>query len=94
MATTEKVAEAEPKATEAKAEKKAEPKRKVLTAAERVAKLEAELAAARKKAEEKANKERDQLTSRKAELVKRRDGLNVSIAEIDKALENLKPKQG
>jgi len=71
--------------------KKAEPKRKVLTAAERVAKLEAELEAARKKASDKAEKESAQLSDRRKVLVERRDLLNKQIEEIDVALENLKP---
>lgn len=47
------------------------PKRKQLTAAERVAKLEAELEAARKKAEERENKQRKQAEEKLAKINER-----------------------
>ena len=71
----------------------AKPKRKQLTAEERVAKLEAELAAARKKAEEKAKRATTILTDRRDKLVARRDKLNGEIAEVEAEIERLNPSE-
>jgi len=57
--------------------------RRVLTAAERVAKLEADLAAARAKAEKQANAKRDSAMALRAKLVTRVGELNAKIAKID-----------
>lgn len=65
------------------------PKRKQLTAAERVAKLEAELAAARERAEKKANKQRDELVAKRNSLGEKRDKLDQQIQEIERQLESL-----
>ena len=61
-------------------------KRKMLTPAERVAKLEAELEAARKRAEEKANSAANKARERKAKLVEKRDALNAEIAKLDEVI--------
>lgn len=65
------------------------PKRKVLTAAERVAKLEAQLEAAREKAAAKDTKRIGTLTSRRDKLVERRNALDVQINEITEELQLL-----
>lgn len=57
--------------------------RKVLTQAERIAKLEADLAAARAKAAAKVDKARTDALERRAKLVTKRDEINAKIAEID-----------
>lgn len=62
------------------------PKRKQLTADERIAKLEADLQAARDKAAAKQAKERGSLEEKKQSLVERRNKLNEQIAEIDAKL--------
>lgn len=84
--TAKKVAQAPAEATEKKAMAKTEAKRKMLTPAERVAKLEAELEAARKKAEAKANKAKTEATEKRAKLVEKRDALNAQIAELTKVI--------
>lgn len=65
------------------------PKRKVLTAAERVAKLEAQLAAAREKAAEKDGKRIASLKTKRSKLAERRDALSKQISEIDEELQLL-----
>lgn len=72
--------------TEKKAMAKAEAKRKMLTPAERVAKLEAELKAAREKAEAKANKAKTEATEKRAKLIAKRDELNTQIDELTKVI--------
>jgi len=62
--------------TEAAAPKK---ERKVLTHAERIAKLEAELAAARAKAEEKEAKAKRDAVEQVNKLIAKRDELNAKI---------------
>jgi septal ring factor EnvC (AmiA/AmiB activator) len=74
------------KAAEATPDK---PKRKTLTAQEKVAKLQADLAAALEKANADANKKSDALKEQRAKLVSQRDERNVKIAEIDAELERL-----
>jgi predicted nucleic acid-binding Zn-ribbon protein len=78
-----------PEATEPKATESTEPKRKVLTAEERVAKLEAELAAARKKAEAKANKAIDELQAKRKTLVEQIEERQTKVRAIDTQLEAL-----
>ena len=65
------------------AKTEAEPKRKVLTPAERVAKLEAELARAKEKADAKANKARNEALTRRAKLVERIEKLQAEVDSID-----------
>ena len=80
------------KAAKKSAAKSGETKRKMLTPAEKVAKLEADLAAAREKAEAQANKKFTQLREQRAKLVEKRDALNSKIAEIDEQLpEDVEP---
>lgn len=62
--------------------KPTEAKRRMLTPAEKVAKLEADLAAARKKAEERADKVINQAKEKRAKLVEKRDALNDQIREL------------
>lgn len=63
--------------------------RKMLTPAERVAKIEADLAAARAKLTEKSDKERTVLSDKRDKLVAKRDALNVEINEANQRLEEL-----
>lgn len=87
MSTDTKAAKADkPEATKAEAKAEAKATRKMLTPAERVAKLEAELAEARKKAEAKANKAKAEATEKRAKLVEKRDALNVEIAALTKVI--------
>lgn len=62
-------------------------KRKMMTPAERVAKLEAELEAARLRAEKRANKKANQLKERIAVLTEKRDKLNAQLTELQSALD-------
>lgn len=66
----------------AKPEKKAEAKRKMLTPAERVAKLEADLAEARAKAEAKAK-------AKAGELTEKREKLTAKIVELQKQVDTI-----
>lgn len=61
--------------------------RKVLTAEERIAKLEADLATARAKAQAKADKANNELREKRAKLVAKRDELSAKIEEIDGQLQ-------
>lgn len=83
--TAAEPAQADP-TTEKKTMAKAEAKRKMLTPAEKVAKLEADLAEARKKAEAKANKEKAEATEKRAKLRAKVDELSKQIAELDKVI--------
>lgn len=65
------------------------PKRKNLTAAERVAKLEADLQAARDKAAESGEKRKAQLEEQKAKLTEQIDERRRKIADLDVELERL-----
>ena len=78
MATTEK--------GKAEAPVKDQPKRKMPTAEERVAKLEADLAAAKAKATAKANKAVTDAKEKQAKLVVKRDALNSQISDLDKII--------
>jgi chromosome segregation ATPase len=70
------------------AQTEAEPKakRKTLTQAERIAKLEAELAAARGKAVSRAQKQAERLTEQRKQLVAKRDELNTKIESVEAEL--------
>lgn len=72
-----------------KAEKASAPKRKMLSPAERVAKIEKELADARAKLTAKADKERTSLVEKRDKLVAKRDALNTEINEANQRLEEL-----
>lgn len=73
MVSAQKKAEAnEPKA-----------KRKVLSPAEKIAKLEADLKAAREKAHDSDRKVVAKATEARTKLVARRDALNEKIADLD-----------
>jgi hypothetical protein len=67
----------------------AEPKRKMLTPAERVAKLEADLAAAKKAAEAKANKQVGELKTKRQALVDQVSERQAKIRDIDAQLKEL-----
>lgn len=82
------MAETAKKATP-KAPAKEKSTRKMLTPAERVAKIEADLAAARAKLTEKSDKERAALTDKRDKLVVKRDALNAEINEANQRLEEL-----
>ena len=70
--------------TKAEAPAKADkPKRRTLTAEERIAKLEAEARAIREKAEARKAAARASEMEKRAKLVERRDKLNEQIAAID-----------
>ena len=71
---------------EAKAKDESAPKRKMLTAEERVAKLEADLAAAKERAAAKADKRANELKSKIAKLKERRDRVNAQIDELETEL--------
>lgn len=73
---------------------KTEAKRKMLTPAERVAKLEADLAEARKKAEAKDNKAKAEAKDKRAKLVEKRDALNAQITELDVIIGDLPVIEG
>lgn len=65
------------------------PKRKQLTPAERVAKIEAELRAAREKLEAKSKKQIEQLLEKRTALEARADKLIEQIHGIDAQLDDL-----
>ena len=69
--------------------KKAASTRKMLTPAERVAKIEADLAAAKAKLNEKSDKERKLLTDKRAKLEAKITKAQEEIREIDSQLEVL-----
>jgi hypothetical protein len=63
------------------------PKRKNLTAAERVAKLEADLEAARAKQAASADKRKNQLAEKREKVEEKINKLRLELAEIDRELE-------
>lgn len=65
------------------------PKRKQLTPAERVAKIEAELRAAREKLEAKSKKQIEQLLEKRKTLLARAEKIDAQVNEIDNQLEDL-----
>lgn len=73
------------------AKKATAPKRKMLTPAEKVAKLEADLKAAREAAEAKGKVTEGKLREERAKLVTKRDALNKKIEEIDGQLPSTDP---
>jgi seryl-tRNA synthetase len=62
------------------------PKRRVLTSAERIAKLEADLAAARERAAAGDKKKIDKLLAQRAKLIAKVEGLTKSIDELTEQL--------
>ena len=60
--------------------------RKVLTDAERIAKLEADLKAAREKAEAKSRKQAEALIEKRTALVAKRDEIQAKIDELNKVI--------
>jgi hypothetical protein len=72
--------------TETKTAKAEAKQRKMLTPAERVAKLEAELAEARAKAEAKANKAKAEAKEKRAKLLAKVDDLSEQIIALDKII--------
>ena len=65
------------------------PKRKRLTSAERVAKIEAELRAAREKLEAKSKKRIEQLLEKRAALKARAEKIDAQVEAIDAQLKEL-----
>ena len=78
-------------ANKTQTESKPEPKRRMLTPEERVARLEAELKAAREKAAAKSRKQADQLKEQRTKLVARRNEISDKIQAIDAQLAELEP---
>ena len=71
---------------DAKNKNESAPKRKMLTAEERVAKLEADLAAAKERATEVRGRRANELKSKIAKLKERRDKINAQIEEHEAKL--------
>lgn len=79
----------ETKQTESKSEGD-KPKRKQLSPAERIAKLEAELDAARNRASARAQRKVERLETQRAALIEKRDELDAKIKAVESDIDEAK----